>query len=49
MNKIWWMGIEVESNLPKDIIVDLINLGQKDVEIYKKMVNWHGKMLKVKK
>jgi len=45
MNLIFWMGIEIKSSLPKELLIEMFNLAQKNKELYLKLAEWGQKKL----
>ena len=46
MNETYFMGLKLQSNLPKHILEMLMNLAIKDSKINEQLALWHGVELK---
>lgn len=46
MNKTYFLGVEIETNLPNSLMEKLINLACKDSETYQMLSEWHNRVIK---
>ena len=40
INTIYWMGVKIETTIPKELMIKIINVAQKDTETFKALTEW---------